>query len=82
MEDYKVYTGKIRREWTNPDPEMLGWLDAHKVGVTERNDMYEDIYNIWIDFYKLDDGRKVREVYDTKLGMTTLVAIEEEVENV
>lgn len=77
MEDYKVMTGEVRREWKNPAPEMLGWLDEHKVGVTERNDSYEDVLGIWTDFYKLDDGRKVWEIYDTKLGRTTLVAIEE-----
>ena len=78
MEDYKVMTGEVRREWVNPSPEMLSWLDVHKVGTTDRDDSYEDIYNIWIDFYKLGDGRKVWETYDTKLGRTTLVAIEEE----
>ena len=73
MEDYKVMIGEVRREWENPDPMMLCWLDCHQVGTKFRDDY--DGYSVYE--YRLDDGRKVWETYNIQEGKTILVAIEE-----
>lgn len=79
MEDYKVMTGEVRREWKNPSPEMLGWLDVHKVGVLT---VLYDSEGYRVYKYNLDDGRRVWETFSISEYKTVLVAIEEEVENV
>jgi len=73
-ENYTIRTGDVRREWENPDADMLAWLSVHQVGASMREADGNDqvLYS-----YMLDDGRKVWETYNTRTFQTTLVAIEE-----